>query len=510
MQTVRNTSSLNFTILIILPYLRRWNDIIGASPKLMRNFKLHLPSTYDSSLKTFISWGLKIDEILSLKRSFQSMYILWNVPSETVLKVTAKHGSQIRNLSIFNGKDLKANDFQELLKHMPLLEELEVAQTEFNVTADEIRAIYPAQLRMLRSIKITCGTNWIVFRYLVGTQAKHLDVSLMRRIQSDEATLSLMAFLKASKCLESMNFDEAFIHNIFKTDESQSFSFQLKSLSFFYKASTDDSEKTVARFCKFLVTNASSLDGLVLRNSSEEILKAVFNHIKKIKKLNLRTSNMPANKQFYEKLTPMENLQQLDCNDFIPNEDAAKGLLGLCPNLKSLKVSRDQIISSLTPFMATYNPNIEILKLDTIKDKIETEVKFKYLKLLYVILNGNDESLKLLLKSNPTIETFGLRLAGKSDVVDFLLTMPNIKHLKFGGEVATLKEIFDKIVLSGAKHLETLQIIFEKVPGRPSVLFELPADSNKWDSKCPFLRRYVKNADSEFGYRISVNHITDF
>lgn len=281
----------------------------------MKIFNLRLDSTYNSSLRVFIPWDEKYDEIMKLERSYQSIYISWNVPWETALKVIEKFGPQIRKLSIDNGKFLKANVFQEVLKCMPLLEELEVKQTEFNL--EDIEAIYPAQLKMLKSLKITFGTSWSIFRYLVGAQPKYLEISPMKRIQSDADTRFLMTLLKATKRLESLICGEAFIHNVFKHDGSRFFSFQLKSLEIFYKADTIDSEGTVARFCKFLKSNASSLENLDMWNSSEKIFEAAFNYCKKLKKLNLNTANIPTNKEFYDKLTPLENLLELDCSDFI-------------------------------------------------------------------------------------------------------------------------------------------------------------------------------------------------
>lgn len=449
-----------------------------------------------------------MDDIMELKRSYQSVEVAQADP-KIISKVFAKHGSQVRNLIVSHGKFETAKDFHEILSYLPLLEKLEILQSEFILSPSEVLAIEPVQLRRLQSLKLTYGSSWIALRYFTGCQPKTFEQYMMSKDQNEEASQSLLRFVKSLNSLEKLKCDETLIFNLFKYSESEKLMFRLKSLDVSYHSDQTNLE-AIRRFRKFMEHQGPSLVELKFRKISSEFLETFYRHLKNLKKLTIEVSNPPNDKKFYERFTPFEKLEEIVCLSWpVGSEVAAQELLKLCPNLRSLKVERDTVISNLIPFMAKFNPKIEFLKLDRIKTAIGTEIGFKSLKTFYLTYRIDAEVLRNVLKSNQSIETFGLRLTSDGDIAQILVDLPDLKHLKVGGEVISMKQIFDRIVAKRNK-IETLDIIFEKVPGRPQIQFKLPEDAYSWDIKCPFLKHYEKNAESEFGYRISVNHLTDF
>lgn len=203
---------------------------------------------------------------------------------------------------------------------------------------------------------------------------------------------------------------------------------------------------------------------------------------------------MLANEDLYC-LTPIEGLEELIFIpftlffDFFGNffaREAGKEFLRACPNLKRLEASAIDSILRLVP------SKLEILKVIRINQKLEWRVKFKFLKHLFLqtFHEVDTEILITFLNNHSTIEIFGVEtFSGSSKIVDTLLSMPNMKHLEFGGKVSSLKDAFEKIIVD-SKKLETLQLNFQELPTKPRVLFEFPYDANKWFLKCPFLQNY--------------------
>src|SRR4051812_32406375 len=79
-------------------------------------------------------WTNYFDEIMSLDRKFQSMSV--NLHSshykqsvDLLIEASARYGSQIRSLVLYDSEFECLNDFTELLESFPLLEELALIKT---------------------------------------------------------------------------------------------------------------------------------------------------------------------------------------------------------------------------------------------------------------------------------------------------------------------------------------------------------------------------------------------
>jgi hypothetical protein len=341
-------------------------------------------------------------------------------------------------------------------------------------------------------IFLSYSSDWRAFSCVQGSQPTSLIINLTSGREPRE---HLVNFLKTSPKLEVLDADDTTFNNLFS--QPIDFPMKLKKIrSFTNQHFTSEGAK---RFEEFLKSQSASLDEFEWRRLAPSLTRVVLTELKNLTYLNLDT--LPTEKSFYEGLQPMESVKKFH-GSRVPNE-----LLGLFPNLEVLKSSNG---SAVIPFLAAFNLKIKSLSLSTFVDKVDEAAKLPNLEYLYIEFNINVENLTIFLLNNLSIVTFCSRYFQESNqLLDVLLNMPKLRHIKLGGEVLALGLAFDRIK-SDPKSLQTLEMIFEKVPGRPDVLFKLPVDLEKWDEKCTFLKRYKKDPESEFGYRISVCHTSEF
>lgn len=324
-----------------------------------------------------------------------------------------------------------------------------------------------------------------------------LSTFRMHLIARNEKLEYLLNFLSAAKKLKVIDVDDCVVEKVFSS--SSNFDFKLKRFqSYSHRPLSPAAEEN---FVKFLKSQASCLEEFRWNRLQHSMTKVVLTELKNLVKLELDSESLPTDKSFYDQLKPMEKLRSF------PGLRVPKFLLGLLPNLEQLKTSEG---SSIILFLSTYNPSLKSLSIGSFRDEVDAKVVLKKLEYFYVEWDSGTEHLIKFLTNNPTIVTFCSRYyADNTQLIDVLLNMPNLKHLKLGGEVTDLQSTFKKIK-NNPKRLETLEMIFEKVPGRPNILFRFPQDADKWEEKTPFLKTYVKDAESEFGYRISVCHTSEF
>lgn len=455
----------------------------------MRKFKIRL---------SYNTWAGKFEEILSLRRKFQKLEIDLNGEKELMLflDISQRHGSQIRSLKIHKAgfRDLK--EFVIILQNMPLLEDLNIEG--FKLLVNEKSTIEPVTMKNLQDLCISYWSDWSVFDCIRVVKLKSLKIALS---SGKENRNCLENFLLASEKLETLNIDDSALTNLFKA--STQFGFRLKQFSTYSQKQI--SKEVADNLIKFFESQASSLEKIDWKAFPHSVLDSVLAKNMKLKILKL--DSLPANKAFYDKLKPIENLKEFDAG-FIPDE--ALGIMGNIPNLEVLKVHNR---SDLIPFLSLNNRKLKKLSIQEFKSELPAVVKFKELKYFYVEYCSNIEALIPFLTNNSSIETYCERFFNERHLengfIEILLNMPSMKHLKLGGETSALQAAFN-IIKTNPKQLQTLELLFEKVPGRPDIIFQFPGDASKWEEKCPFLKNYVKNAESEFGYRISVSHISEF
>lgn len=468
---------------------KHWNNIIRLSASTMNKFTLKL---YHKSEK--VLWVDKFDEIMSLKRNFQSIDVncddsrAWNA-IELFIELTAHHGSQIRSLTLHKADFKHSKDFCTILKNVPMLEHLEISRTKFSLPESEKNnKVRSVPLKHLKSIKVVYS-SWVLFKYFMGskiTQEFSLVLSTAQVRKSERE--NLVSFLEISNTLKSFEMDREAYERIFEFDFTRSFPFNLKKFKFFSYTFKSEVNQVDENFINFLASQASSLEELSLEFSSREILQTIFTRLEKLTKLTLNSNSLPTDKEFYDQLIPLENLKEIYADDRIPNEIAAMGLLGNCPNLEVLKVDCDphEVISNILPFIAVENPKLRIMHIDTLKVHHNPEVEFKYLEALHVFFFKNSRYLLAFLRNNPTVKTLKVKWIYDEvfvdEILDALMNTTNVQHLKFGGKPETMKTIYDK-VKGDNKKLKSLELNFKTETGLHTLLIDFPLDFAKWDPK---------------------------
>ena len=128
-----------------------------------------------------------------------------------------------------------------------------------------------------------------------------------------------------------------------------------------------------------------------------------------------------------------------------------------------MKTLRESIF---IPFLATYNKKLKSVSVKSFTVKVDDTAKLPCLEYFHVTKDANEDFLTSFLNNHPSIVTFCHRYAAYfPQVYDVLLdnvTLPNLRPIKIGGELAELKSIFER-VKADPKRLETLEMIFEKI-----------------------------------------------
>lgn len=473
--------------MIVLPF--SWNDIISLSPSTMKKFTLKL-SNHNVHGENSV-WVNHFEEIMSLERKFQSMSVHlhsahYKQSVDLLVQASSRYGCQIRSLTLYDSEFEALKDFAELMKSFPLLEDLALIKTTLKPPSQkDILQIEPVVLKELRSLNFN-SSNWAFFQCIIGSQITKLSACHKMNIITDRDCF--IRFLEASKKLEAIDIDSRVYVRLFEFPFRQSFPFKLSSFKFHWHFPSTDVGDADINFDKFLLNHASSLEDLQLNYVSPDQLRTIFSKLGKLLKLRINATSLPSDKDFYEQLSPLKNLKELIAHDKIPNEIAARGVLGNCPNLERLFMIHDPdyLISSLLPFIAIYNPNLKALSIETLKTTVDA--KFKFLKHLHVDVLVNLNFLTEFFKLNPTIDTFSFRWINMQEsyeeIIESLIEVDSLKHLKFFGSFAELKIVFDK-VKQNYKNLKSLELSLNSGNKR-SLLFNFPDEFSSWNPKCDF------------------------
>lgn len=438
-----------------------------------------------------VYWEDKFDEIMKLTQNFQAIDVNLDDSNgqnatELFVKLSLRHGSHIRKMVLHKAEFRHSKDFRNILRNLPLLEELEISRTSFKLPeSEEHFKIQPVVLRKLKSIRVVYS-SWIFFQYLVGSQISTLILSTAQVRLSERE--NLINFLEASEKLESIEMDREAFERIFQSNFSRSFPFKLKRLKFFSYTFKSEVNQVDENFIEFLESQASSIQDLALEYSSREILQTIFTKLVHLRRLKLNSNSLPTDKEFYDQLTTFKHLKEIDADDRIPNDIAAKGLLRNCPNLEILKVECDpnDVIAEILPFILTHNPKIKNLLIDCLKIQHLPEVRFRFLKVLHVFLFKNEDYLLSFIRANPMIETLKVKWVYESTFIEKvlheLMDHTNLRHLKFGGKPETMRAIYNQIK-GDYKKLRSLELNFKTDTGMHTTMVEFPEDPTEWDSQ---------------------------
>lgn len=471
-------------------FLDRWSKLIGTSRETMDKFKLQLWNNDGYWQLPHKVWTDEIDVILSLKRRFVTIDVTLedntHEPSSSDLfaKIAASCGSQVRKLIMHDAVFKNSSTLNEILKSMPLLEEIEIRELYCSSASYQNQEPQPVTLYRLKTLKIS-NVDWKFFQHLNAPNITTFEVDDSEMNISENSVEFIKNFLESSRGLESLGIEETVIDKIFSSKSMRRFTFKLKKLDF------QNNDQADRYFSKFLASQASSLEELEIQIGSREIYDVIFRDMRCLKTLRMNMDTLPTDKEFYDRLKPIKSLKEIFSNFGFSDEVSAKGVLGNCPNLEVLNVTMDSNGFELLPFIAINNPKITTLSIKALRDHISPDIKFESLKRLQLYEVRNVEFLLTFIRNNPAVETLSIWWIDEDVLqpkdLDILMEESNLKHLKFMGECETMKAIYDKLKVD-YKNLKSLELCvnYGSLTGMPVLYFEFPEDSNKWNPHCEY------------------------
>lgn len=188
----------------------------------------------------------------------------------------------------------------------------------------------------------------------------------------------------------------------------------------------------------------------------------IFNDMKCLTALHLDAEELPAWESFYERTSSMQALRKLYLRGSFAFDEAAKGLLGKCPEIEDLIIrfiSADQLA-----YVAKYNQKLKTLGCSGITSLLPKKLKFPELKSIGINSDpkGNTNFLYSLLKCCPKIEVLNMKLFEDQkvfwDLFDIIREETTLRHLKIIGNEEQLRTIKKKMRSNHGK-LKMLELI---------------------------------------------------
>lgn len=435
-------------------------------------------------------WYEHLDEILNLNRKFQVINVLDDlkgfrsdsvlhsqVQARAIMKLAARHGSQVRKLFIENVEFDCPEDIKKIVINMPMLEELQVKNLEISTNYEEAPlVIQPVLLKSLKTLIFSYSYSIILNNF---TLPNITSLELIYPFPYGEFD-NFMSLLKLDK-LDSLSITqpdaELFRH------QSEFATFKLKKLEVCFGQSMYRDVEGEADFLTFLKSQAPTLNHLKLigRFEAEVILTAVTK-VKNLKSLTTDLGNFPDDEEFFSKFEPLIGLKELGL-DFVGTSNVHKLIYKKCPNIESFNDWYGSVGDrTMLPFLAINNPHLRKLPIIESIRMCDCKLKFAFLLQLHVTTIESWEALTAFIAFNSTIHTLRVDAIFISHINDIqaLISLPNLKHLRLRGDLESMRMVYN-MVKTDSKGLKTLELnvssIYRIAGG---FRFEFPEDSNGW------------------------------
>lgn len=433
---------------------RKWNEIIGLSPKLMKNFVLNL----------FAARVGKLDKRFCSRRKHINVFIHFENEEDKLLDVVKQFDvSQARRISFHRYQSsIHIKRVRKVLAKMPLLED---ASLMFNKVEVPKRAkISPLKLENFKRVRL--------FPYACNAlklfnPKKIVELRIEESPITDE-TEKLVDFLHETINLNILRVSKTAFNAIFEHEHN--FSFQLQKLDMLYH-NTTVADVACVNFDKFLRSQASSLKVLDLsglEGLSKVVHETVLGRLKTLAKLTIDGSFLPNYKEFYQKLRKNNSLKSLVLLKGFSSDDAAKGILGISHEMNDLDLNFS--ISTKINFIASHNPKLKHLTCTTIHRSITKGLNFNYLNSLTVLHIVDVDHWLSIVKNSPQLQKLiVLWVDGQitEEVVDILLQQPSLSHLKLSGTHNNMTLIFNKLKLNHGNLRSFDFAIKDRCPAHP-------------------------------------------
>lgn len=404
-------------------------------------------------------WEEKVDEIVKIRRKFQTLEVYDTKYHLNVNEIFCCHGAHLKSLHLSSVLFDTCQQFCDVLKQMPALENLDMFNVRFTDSKDSTD-LEIFCLDKLQKISIDYG-SLDFFRFLRSPNLKYLIVRGPPENQKHLVT----EFLESCEQLEVLELQKPMFDELFSEKINKAFKFNLKKL--FINCHCCESNEN---FHQFLKSQASSLEELLIdfEKPSEELYETIFTKLNVLKTLKIATKTIPIEKSFYISLDQKaENIKEIEFyfGSSLESEGPVRKVLENCPNVESIDFSNDlaEIGSKSLNFMASQNSKLKTLKLSCLKLNSAVESIFKNLKVLEIGEIEDVQTFLSFLTNNRTIESLkigsGLEKLSQNEF-NVLLNHPNLTQLTTESEIDDNQKIYEKIKV-GNKSLKLLRFEFE-------------------------------------------------
>ena len=382
-------------------------------------------------------WDEKLGEIMSLTRKFQSICVALNESfgfnvAEKFVKISAKHGAEVKTLDVFDAKFRRFGLLKEILGNFPRLKTLELR----NIKASEEKHTEffgtPVILDDLETVKVE-NCNWQVFNVVSGQKIRFLRIG-----NSEESLVQfdfVIKFLTKLINLETFEVAGKASDGIFSSEKCKKFNFNLKS--FCYGSNfIDDQTEINENLNHFLQTQGNFLKQLKIDVESEEILRTIFTKLTFLESISFHA--FPMNEIFFDEIHVLENLQSVEIYSSFSSKEVAKAFFSKCPNLERIETILDhEVTPEILNFLSVSNPKTKILTLKSIRNY--DGAKFDLLEHFHVQDIENMVTFVSFVMINRSIKTSSVHLMTHENFCDEkfqeFLRQTNIYNFKLNGGI---------------------------------------------------------------------------
>lgn len=438
-------------LLCHFPYFR-WNELVGATLKIMDKFYMKLDK--DSSNASINSSSRKLTSVL-VKRPDESIL-------GDLLNKRLRDGPQIKHLKIF-GTELDLNN----LKKTPELETLEVKKVKYTAGMD-------ISLPELKTFKTKASDD--ILKFLRGTSK--LTTLVIKQAVDRQALAHL---INSGVKLESFSVRISENPNIFSDLTKPVKLKRLELRGGFTGAISVENHQNIL---DFFATQAETLQHLRTDRASSEVNQFTLSAFKNLKSLLLDVSQLTSEKAFYICDQPLVTVKELTLNGKFISHSLARLFMQKFPELVMLNTLNMECGLWTAKFLATvnkYQPKLQHLKFGNLYQGTKCNLVFAELK-TFIVQKITTASIWMgFILANRGLET--IEVTEKSSLqtseIEAMLRLPELRHIKFSGGEEAIRSILTSLS-ADYKKLQTAELQVEStIPKQVKIIF--PDSRQYWN-----------------------------
>lgn len=444
---------------------RNWNEVIGSTGEVMRNFKLKIsgPTIGENFYSTrrhqnFEFHQLRLQDVERVLERFEIAQTrgFWYVDSLATVPCI---------------------EMIRLLSKMQLLETLVLTDLQIDFT--NFDGLQPLTLPKLKRLTVA-SNDWQLLNFITARELKEFSDST-RCKTTDQALIPYLAdFLEKSEKLEKLRLRASVFKSL--SEAISRFKFSLKCFELHGRYKDLVSDEFNDSVCEFLIAQAHSLTSLYFNTSGihfdDDVHQTIFEHLKNLSSLSLDVYGLsPTETEFYT--NQILSLHDIKITGNIEDSETLEKTLQNSPNLKSLTLDFE-IKSHVFNYLNEFNPILEHLFVGAFNCTVTEQLFFEDLKSLSVLRVDNLPQFLQFVSKCCSIEEVVVRNVdngkiNRNAVLD-LLKRGSLRHLKFGGEIKKLRPIYDMLKMN----FGSLQSLEMETTGARKIGLEFPDHKLTW------------------------------